>query len=495
MSSTVPQLRSDRKLYDIAIAGAGFSGLGLAIHLKKQGKYSFVVLERNAEVGGTWHDNTYPGAACDIPTFLYSYSFEPWPHWSNNYGPQQEILEYIKHCADKYGLRPHIRFRRNIQQVWYDEANCIWHTRLANGETILSRIVVGCTGPLNKANFPNIPGRETFQGAAFHTARWDHAVDLTGKRVGVIGTGASAIQVIPSIAEKVGHLSVFQRTPPWVIKRHDHPIKPGVQKLYKALPFLQKIRRGRVYLRQEAAALAFVVFPKLMNVARRLGVRNLQKGIQDPELREKLTPNFMMGCKRVLLSNTYYPSLTRENVALVTDSIEEITPTGVRTTDGKLHELDVLVYATGFEASENMAPFEVLGKNGVDLQDLWKNGGESFLGTTVNGFPNFFMIVGPNTGLGHNSMIYMIESQVRYIMHALKVMDRKGFKEVEVKASVQDAFNEKVQKRLEGTIWNHGGCMSWYLNHDGKNTTLWPGFTFEYRHKTRRFKVKDYEVK
>lgn len=492
MSKSRPTLRSDAKIYDVAIVGAGFSGLGLAIHLKKQGTHSFVVLEKNAGVGGTWRNNSYPGAACDIPTHLYSYSFEQWPHWSRIYGGQAEILQYIEHCTDKYKLRPHLRFNQNISRVFFDPANGVWHTIMQNGQTFLSRIAVGCTGPLNKVKFPDIPGRGSFQGPAFHTAEWDHSVDLTGKRVGIIGTGASAIQVIPEIACRVSELKVFQRTPPWVIKRHDRPIGPKERNLYKTLPFLQRLYRTFFYCRNEASALAFVVFPGLMNIAKRMGLRNIDRGIEDPKLKEKLTPNFTMGCKRVLLSNTYYPAMAKESTQVITESIEEITEKGIRTADGTEHEFDVLVYATGFWASENVAPFEVRGKDGEDLRDLWEKGGEAYLGTTVAGFPNFFMIVGPNTGLGHNSMIYIIESQIKYILHALKVMKRNGFKQVEVDKKVQTAYNKKMQKRLKGTIWSKGGCMSWYLNENGKNTTLWPGFTFEFRRKTRRFKKREF---
>ena len=488
------QLPRDRKIYDVAIVGAGFSGLGMAIHLKKAGTHSFVILEKTDGVGGTWRVNSYPGAACDIPTHLYSYSFEQWPYWSRIFGPQQEILQYIEHCADKYDLRPHLRFNQEITKVFYDPANAIWHTQTKDGNTILSRIAIGATGPLNIIKYPEIPGVGSFKGPAFHTARWDHSVDLTGKRVGIIGTGASAIQVIPTIADQVSELTVFQRTPPWVIHRPDRDIGPKEQKLYKTLPFLQRMYRNWFYWSNEAKAVAFVVFPGAMKIAQNLGRKNLRKGIPDPELREKLTPKFTMGCKRVLLSNTYYPAMAKETTHLVTDSISEITETGITTVDGKHHELDVIIYATGFWASENVAPFETRGKDGQDLRDLWSKGGEAFLGTTITGFPNFFLIVGPNTGLGHNSMIYIIESQIKYILSALRKMKRKGLKEVEIRSEVQEAYNRKVQKRLQGTIWSKGGCMSWYLNENGKNTTLWPGFTFEFRRKTRRFRLGNYEI-
>lgn len=479
--------------FDILITGAGFAGICMAIKLKELGKYKFAILEKADRVGGTWRDNHYPGAACDVPSLLYSYSFETWPNWERGYSPHHNILEYIEFCVDKYKLKEHLKLGEEVVRIEWLEKERLWEGETRKGNIYRAKIAIGSTGPLARPKLPAIPGRDSFAGGSWHTANWNHDFTLKGKRVAIIGTGASAIQVVPAIADEVGELKLFQRTPPWVIHRNDKAISKGRKRRHQAFPLLQKIRRELIYWEFESKAVAFVSLPGAMKTAKRLALRNLNKSIADPELRKSLTPSYMMGCKRVLRSDDYFPTLNKENVNLIIDHIDQITHEGILTKDGHLHKVDAIVYATGFEASENMAPFAIKGKGGADLQEAWKEGGEAYLGTTIANFPNFFIIVGPNTGLGHNSIIHIIESQVNYIQKALQTMENQGLASVEVKSDIQNVYNQKIQKRLAGTIWNVGGCMSWYLNSHGKNTTMWPGYTFEFRRMTKSFKLIDYD--
>ncbi len=475
----------------IVIVGTGFAGLGMGIRLKQAGIHDFTILERADEVGGTWRENHYPGAACDIESHLYSFSFEPNPRWTRQFAPQKEILDYLIHCADKYQLRPHIRFGSTVASARFDEKESCWEVRLSDGKTLTCQFLITACGGLSKPATPEILGLDSFRGKMFHSARWDHSYSLSGKRVAVIGTGASAIQIVPSIAPQVAKLAVFQRTPPWIMPKRDHAITEVQQHRFARHPAVQRAARSLIYLAHELLALGFVIEPKILEMISRLVRKFLQKSIPDPELREKLTPHYAMGCKRILISNDYYPALRRDNVELVTSPIDRITETGIRTQDGQQRELDAIVLATGFEAADIVCPFPLQGRQGRELSDLWKDGAEAYLGTTIAGFPNAFMIVGPNTGLGHNSMIYMIESQIAYILSALEQVRKAGFSAVEVRADVQARYNQEIQRRLAGTVWS-SGCVSWYQTKNGKNTTLWPGFTFEYRYRTRRFSARDY---
>jgi cation diffusion facilitator CzcD-associated flavoprotein CzcO len=477
----------------LVIVGTGFGGLGMAIRLKQAGFHDFTVLEQAARVGGTWRDNHYPGAACDIESHLYSFSFEPNPGWSRTYAPQREILAYLQRCADKYGIMPHIRFNTAVTGATFDEGEGTWTVETSTGERIVARAVISATGGLSRPSYPDIEGRESFAGKTFHSARWDDDYPLEGKRVGVIGTGASAIQIVPSIAPKVGKLSLFQRTPPWILPKYDFDIPEADRERFRRLPIFQRAARLGQYLRHEAFALGFVLEPRILELASKLALRYLRASVPDPVLRDKLTPRYTMGCKRILLSNDYYPALCRENVDLVTEGIRAITPKGVLTADGVEHELDALVFATGFQAAEAVAPYAIRGRGGRDLNEAWRDGAEAYLGTTVSGFPNFFMIVGPNTGLGHSSMVFMIESQVAYILSCLRTMAKDRLRLVDVRGEAQRRFNEGLHARLARTVWS-SGCASWYQTKAGKNTTLWPGFTFEYRLRTRRFDKRDYEV-
>jgi cation diffusion facilitator CzcD-associated flavoprotein CzcO len=478
--------------FEVVIIGAGFAGLCMAIKLKEAGETSFVVLERASEIGGTWRDNTYPGCACDIPSHLYSFSFAPSDEWTRIYPTQPEIKSYLKRCAVKAGLTPFIRFTTALEEAAFDEAAGLWRLRVAGGATMTARAIVSGMGGLSRPAFPDIPGMGDFRGPAFHSAEWDHSAELAGKRIAVIGTGASAVQFVPQIAPLAGHLTLFQRTPPWIMPKLDREITPTEHHRMRRLPLYLKALRTRIYWTHEARALAFLN-PKLMKRAERIGRAHLARGIADPALRAKLQPDYTIGCKRVLISNDYFPALTRPNVNVITERIERITPTGVRLVDGTESAADVLIYGTGFRATESLGHVRILGRGGAELHATWRHGMEAYLGVTVAAYPNLFLLVGPNTGLGHNSMIFMIESQVRYVMSALKLMRRQEARVLEVRAAVQAAFNDAMQTQMKRTVWA-SGCRSWYMDARGRNSTLWPGFTWQYWLRTRRARPADYET-
>jgi cation diffusion facilitator CzcD-associated flavoprotein CzcO len=480
-------------MHQVVVIGAGFAGLGMAIALKRAGIDDFVVLEKADEVGGTWRDNHYPGAACDVESHLYSYSFEPNPRWTRTFAPQREILDYLIRCTDKYGVRPHIRFGSTVVAARFDEDAAAWEVRTSDGRTLRARVLVSACGPLSKPALPDIEGLASFAGKTFHSARWDHAFPLDHKRVAVIGTGASAIQIVPSIAPRVSRLHVFQRTPPWIVPKPDRAFGDVERVLFSHVPALQRLSRRTIYWQREALALGFVVEPRILKALSRVASRYLRASVADEALRAKLTPGYAMGCKRILPTNDWYRTLQRDNVEVVTDRIAAVRPGGVATADGTERPLDAIVLATGFEAAEQMAPFDVRGRGGRELNEAWRDGAEAYLGTTVSGFPNLFVLIGPNTGLGHSSMIFMIESQVAYVMSAIETMRTRGLRCVEVRRDVQTQYNERVHDRLKRTIWATG-CASWYQTRDGKNTTLWPGFTFEFRLRTRKFDPAAYET-
>jgi cation diffusion facilitator CzcD-associated flavoprotein CzcO len=463
----------------------------MAIRLKQAGIHDFTILEADDGVGGTWRANHYPGAACDVPSHLYSFSFEKNPSWSRSYGLQREILAYLEHCADKYGLRPHIQLKTEVVAAKFDDDAQLWEVRTNDGKTRRARVVVSGCGGLSRPAYPDIPGLDRFRGKVMHSARWDDDYPLEGKRVAVIGTGASAIQIVPEIARKVSKLTLFQRTPPWIMPKRDLPISRAAQERFRRIPALQEAARLAIYWLNEAFATGFVKEPRILRFAQRFAEKHLREKISNPELRAKLTPTYTMGCKRVLLSNDYYPALERQNVEVITDGIREITETGLLThgggRDGRAHEVDALLLCTGFQAAEQVAPFDVKGRAGLDLAETWRDGAEAYKGTTVAGFPNLFLVVGPNTGLGHTSMVFMIESQIAYILDAIKQMRRDRLASLEVKREVQDAFNVEMQARLAKTIWQTGGCTSWYQTRSGKNVTLWPGYTVEFRLRLARF--------
>ena len=485
---------ADIKIYDAIIIGTGFAGIGMGIKLKEHGYHNFAILERDEQLGGTWRDNTYPGAACDVPSYLYSYSFEPYPKWSRMFSPHNEILAYNKHCIEKYELTHHIYYNASVEKASFNEQKGLWKIETADGKKYLSKIFIPCTGPLNKPQFPKIKGIKKFEGRNFHTSLWEHDVDLTNKNVAVIGTGASAIQVIPSIADKVKSLKVFQRTPAWVLPKPDREISKLEQKATEFAPILQSIHRASIYWGLEWRAFAFTRAPKLFKVAELQGKAHINKYVKDPELRKKLTPEYTLGCKRVLLSNDYYQAMAKPRVEVITTGIDKIKKKSIVDQDGKEYKVDVIIYATGFIASDDMAPFEVIGLNNTSLKQLWQHGGQAYLGMTMNNFPNAFMVTGPNTGLGHSSMIFMMESCFNYVIKALPHILNAQTNYINTRADIQEDYNKRLQKRMQKTIWMQGGCNSWYLNKDGINTTLWPGFTAEYRVLTSRFNPKDYEI-
>jgi cation diffusion facilitator CzcD-associated flavoprotein CzcO len=479
----------------IAIIGTGFAGIGMAIRLKQAGIHDFLIFERGDEVGGTWRDNFYPGAACDVQSHLYSFSFAPNPNWSRQFAPQEEILAYLKDCADNFELRSHMHFGCALVEGRYDEATGLWHARTERGDTLEARAVITGCGAFNKPVLPNVKGLSEFQGELLHTARWNKQADLRGKRIGVIGTGASAIQVVPALAPHAQKLSLFQRTAPWIMPKPNPAYTPEQKRRFRTLPITQKAERARIYARNELVATGFVLNPKIMKQGEKLALRYLKRQVPDPVLREKLTPKYTIGCKRVLLSNDYLPTLTRANVELVTEAISEVRPHSVVTRDGREFPVDAIVCATGFQVSENAAPFPIYGRNGLELNESWReHGAEAYKGTTVKGFPNAFIIMGPNTGLGHSSMVLMIEAQISYALQAIQLMRSEQLKSIEVRPEVQARFNTWLQERMSKTVWQRGGCTSYYNTSSGKNTTLWPGFTFEFIAQTRRFDSDSYLI-
>jgi cation diffusion facilitator CzcD-associated flavoprotein CzcO len=475
---------------DVAIVGTGFSGLCMAILLKQAGIGSFVLLEKAAGVGGTWRDNSYPGAACDVPSHLYSFSFEPNPQWSRAFSEQREILAYLERCADKYAVRPYIRFNSEVVHARFDAASGRWHVRTRDGHALRARALVLGNGALHRPAYPDIPGLDRFAGQVFHSARWDHGYDLSQKTVGVIGTGASAIQFVPQIAPVVRQLHLFQRTPPWIMPKADHAIGDVAHALYTKVPALQNLVRAGIYWRLEARALGFMR-PGLLRLAEPLARRYLAASVADPALRARLTPDYRMGCKRILLSNDYYPALQRDNVELVTDRITAIEPTGVRTADGRLREVDALLLGTGFNVTEYLSSIEIEGPDGRDLNAEWRGDPQTYLGITVAGFPNLFLMMGPNTGLGHNSMIFMIEAQARYALQAIRALRDQGLRALDVRPDVQSAFVAEMQAKLGRSVWS-SGCKSWYQNAEGRASALWPGFTVAYWLRTRTLDLRDY---
>jgi cation diffusion facilitator CzcD-associated flavoprotein CzcO len=471
--------------FDVLVVGAGFAGVGAAIKLEENGFDDFAVLEKSDRLGGTWRDNTYPGVACDVPSHLYSFSFAPNPGWSRTFSPGNEIQDYLRRCAGHFDVTPHVKFRHTVTGAQWDEDGQLWEIETSAGSFTADLLIAGMGG-LSEPKVPDIPGRDSFEGDAFHTAQWDHSVDMRGKRVAVIGTGASSIQVVPKIQAQAEKLVLFQRTPAWIMPHRDRPIRGRERSAYARLPLLQKLVRGAIYWARELFVIPFVK-PNLASRPEAIARRHLASQIKDPELRRKLTPSYTFGCKRVLPSNHFYPAVAQPNVSLVTEGIESITPRGIVTRDGVEHEIDIMVWGTGFRVNDMPFAHLIRGRERQTLSDAWSGSMQAYLGTSVSGFPNMFMLVGPNTGLGHNSIVFMIESQVEYVLDAMRTMDARGVASVDVRREVQDAYNAELQERLKDTVWSTGGCASWYLDDTGRNTTLWPGSTWPFRQRTRRF--------
>jgi cyclohexanone monooxygenase len=494
-TATKPRHRALPDHVRVLVIGAGFGGLGLAIKLEEEGQRDFLVVERGDDVGGTWRDNTYPGAACDVPSQLYSFSFALNPDWSRSFSPQPEIQAYLQRVAAESTVLDRFHFGTTVEDAAWDDPAQRWVVRTSAG-TVTADLLVSAAGALSEPKMPDIEGIETFQGKVFHSARWDHDVDLTGKRVAVIGTGASAIQIVPEIAKQVAHLDVYQRTAPWVMPRRDRAYTALERLAFRHVPGLQRLYRTAIYWGRETFVPGFTVDPRLAAPAKKLSLQNIEKGLPDPALRAKVTPTFEIGCKRILISNDWYPTLARDNVDLVTDGIDKVTGSSIVTRDGVEREIDALVVATGFHTTDLPVAEHITGRHGETLAAQWQREGMSaYKGATTHGFPNLFFIVGPNTGLGHSSMVFMIESQISYILDALRTLDARGIASVEPKPRAQERWNRDIQRRMKRTVWSAGGCSSWYLDAHGRNVTLWPRTTFTFRRLTRRFDLFQYDAR
>lgn len=476
----------------VLIIGTGFGGLGMAIELKRAGFNGFTLLEKASDLGGTWRDNTYPGAACDVQSHLYSFSFEPKHDWSRKFGRQPEILQYMKSCVEKYGLMAHIRFNQEVRAASFNQAANQWRVETESGDLFEADILVTATGQLNQPAWPRIPGLKSFEGAIFHSARWDHSYALEGKRVAVIGTGASAIQFVPEIVPKAASLSLFQRSAAWVLPKPDRPFQPWEQALFQKFPLWDRLYRSLIYWKNESRALAFTRFNGLLNIFAWQAKRFARSQVRNPEKRRDLIPDYQIGCKRILISNDWYRAVDQDHVNLVTTGVERIVGNGVVTTDGALHKADALILGTGFAASEFLAPMTITGRDGQTLNQAWAAGAEAYKGMTVSGFPNFFMLYGPNTNLAHNSIVFMLESQIRYVMSCVDVLQERPGTAMDVKPDRLRQFSIGIQHRLAHSVWQ-SGCQSWYLDDNGRNSINWPGFTFTYRRDTVRVDPADFQ--
>jgi cation diffusion facilitator CzcD-associated flavoprotein CzcO len=488
MAETQPSTRHT----SVAIIGTGFSGLGMAIALKRAG-IGYVLFERRADLGGTWYDNTYPGCKCDVPSHLYSFSFALNPEWSQTYSPQPEIWAYLRRTAEEHGVVDDIRFDHEVRDACWDEAAACWRIETSHGSWTAGALVSG-NGALSEPMIPEIAGLERFAGTVFHSATWNHEHDLRGERVAVIGTGASAIQFVPKIQPEVGQMYVFQRTPAWVLPHSDRPIREWEHRLYRTVPLAQRLARAFVYWSRELIAIPMTKRPDWAKVIEKAARAHLAKQVPDRSLREKLTPSFSPGCKRLLLSDDWYPALTQNNVEVVTDGISEIREHSIVTADGTEREVDTIIFGTGFQVTEFPLARQVRGLAGRSLSEAWaEHGAQAHLGTTVPGFPNLFLLAGPNTGIGHTSLVFMIEAQIDYILQALRAVQSHRAAAVDVRREACDRYNAELQRKMQHTVWNAGGCRSWYLDDKGRNVTLWPDFTWRFRLMTRRFDEEHYD--
>ena len=474
------------------IIGTGFSGLGMGIALQRQG-VDFLILEKADDVGGTWRDNSYPGCACDVPSHLYSFSFEPKPDWKHLFSYQEEIWDYLKGVTDKYGLRRYIVFNSLVDRAYWDDDEYRWHVFTADGREYVAQFLISGAGALHIPLVPDIEGADEFRGAAFHSADWNHSVDLAGKRVAVIGTGASAIQIVPEIVDEVAELKLYQRTPPWVVPRTNEELPLGLRRALENVPGLRLALRTGIYWAHEALAYGMTKRPSVLKVVEALAKWNIRRSVKDRELRRKLTPKYRIGCKRILNSSAYYRAVADAKTELVTEHVARVTPDGIVTADGKERKVDVIVYATGFHVTDWYTYVQIKGLHGEDLVDRWtREGLGAHRGTTIADVPNLFLLLGPNTGLGHNSVVFMIESQIHYVAEAIKAVDKAGVQALAPTRRAQDAFNEELQSKLSHSVWNTGGCSSWYLDQHGKNRVLWGGYTWQYWLATRKLDPGEY---
>ncbi len=488
------EIKGARRVH-IAIIGAGHSGLCMGMRLKHSGQHDFLILEKAATLGGTWRDNTYPGASCDAPSFLYSFSFAQKTDWSRRFAWQAELLGYSTELAVKHGLLPHCRFNAEVTTITYDDAANTWTLSCVDGSSVIADFVIAGVGQLNRPSTPAIPGQDTFAGLQFHSAQWDHTAPLAGKRIAVIGNAASAVQLIPQVAPLAQKITVFQRSANWLMPRKDRLYAPRTQRLLTRFPALAKLYHDVqwfVFGELQLTPLMKQVRP-IQALARWKSLAHLRRQVPDRALRAKLVPAYPIGAKRVLFNDDYYPTLSRTNVELVTDKIERIEPDGVRSRAGTLHPADVIIYATGFHSTDFLAPMRIIGRGGLDLRQQWAKGARAYLGVTVTGFPNFFMLYGPNTNLGHNSILVMIEAQADYILDALDKMRSRGLRRIDVKRDVLDEYNRSLQQDLAKSVWATTGA-SWYKLADGTITNNWPHSTIRYKRLLRGIKLEDYDT-
>ena len=478
---------------DVIILGAGFSGIGLGVKLLEAGKRNFAILEQADDIGGTWRDNTYPGSGCDTESHLYCFSFALHPTVSRVYARQPEILAYMKRIVDDNGLRSYIRLGTMVTSVKWDDEALLWNVALADGSVLTARNFVAAWGQLNRPQTPVIEGQDAFKGVQFHSARWRHDIDLSGKRVASIGNAASAVQYIPEIAPVVGHLDVFQRSPNWVVPRMDRAYTEQEIEDYCTIPNFFATHREELFEWRETTFLRMKQGSAEAEELERIAVEHLQNQVPDPELRKKLTPDYPLGCKRILRTDDYFPAIVRENVSLITSGVSRIEPEGIVTADGELHPVDVIIYGTGFETQSFQGPVEVIGREGLSLRDTWKEGAYAYLGMCVSGFPNFFVMYGPNTNLGHNSILSMLEAQFGYVLQALAAQDELGVEALEVRPTVVSRFNAELQGEMDDAAWS-GGCNSWYKNAAGRVINNWSGTVHQYHDKTRHFVSDEFMI-
>lgn len=484
------------KSLDAIIIGAGFAGIGMAIKLKQSGYNSFLILERSNSIGGTWRDNNYPGCACDIPSFLYSFSFELNPNWSNLCAPHDEILEYLNHCVNKYDLKKHLKTNTLVNDVKFNQETGLWKITDKKKSSIKARLLLTAVGGLNEPLFPKTKGINNFKGESFHSSNWNHNYNLKEKRIGIIGTGASSVQIIPYISDLPKKMTIFQRTAPWISPRQNTVISGKAKKRFKKFPFYNWLCREFIYWTLELRGMFKYRNSIAAKVLKKESIEFLNKSVKDPILKKKLTPNYEIGCKRILFSNLYYQAVQKENIELVTNNIVEIKENGIIDSNGEFHELDAIIYGTGFKTAQFSHMFNLEGINKKRLFDEWNiNGGEAFYGMSSCDMPNFLFLIGPNSGLSHTSIIHMMESQYNYALDFLKKLKKRPNSFLNLKSEVFQKFNIKIQKKLSKMIWYTGGCKSWYISgQKKKNVTIWPGTTISYRLKTRKVNLSDYNV-
>jgi cation diffusion facilitator CzcD-associated flavoprotein CzcO len=476
--------------YDVVIIGAGFSGMAAAAKIARLTRCSYVILEQAGEVGGTWRDNTYPGCACDIPAPLYSFSFLQNPNWHQLFATQPEILDYMRAASRHLGLAERIRFHSLVSSAEWDDVTCRWRVATQDGRRFSARYLVNAVGLLHHPLIPEVPGIGQFNGSAFHSAQWDHHVDLSGKKVVVIGTGASAIQFIPAVVDTVAKLTVFQRTPPWILPKTNRRFSGAERARMRRNALARWKRRQKLFWVHEKRAKGFFGDESAMRPTHQMALKHLERQVHDPDFRAKLTPNYQIGCKRLLISSDYYPAICKPHVELVTDVIERASPHGVITSSGRLVEADVVIYGTGFDAQRSMTLIPIRGRRGALLDQAWSSGPRAYLGTLVSGFPNLFLMCGPNTGLGHNSQLFMIEAQANYVARCLRYA--RGTAVIEVDRAAEDRYNDELQRELVATVWQAGGCRSWYQDAaTGRNTLLWPRPVLDFWLRTRRVRRAD----